>query len=78
VSNDIRGKLYIVKQTEGAKGGVCGPVDMHLADECVLTKHRKCNVFLPSLMHACPHHGPWETCIWLSQAKAERVSSQPF
>jgi hypothetical protein len=36
---------------------VCSPVDRHLADGCVLTKHR-CHVFLPSLMYASPRYGP--------------------
>jgi hypothetical protein len=31
-------------------------------------------VFLPSLMHACPRHGPWASCIRLSDKKGwERV-----
>jgi hypothetical protein len=54
-----------------AKQVACGPVDTHLADGCVITKHRKCHVFLQSLKHACPRRGPWATCIRLSHAKAE-------
>jgi hypothetical protein len=38
---------------------------------CILTKHRKCHVFLPSLMYACPLHGVFATCIWQSCAKTE-------
>jgi hypothetical protein len=55
----------------GAKGVVSSPVDMHLADGCALTKHRKCQVFVPSPLQACPSHGHWATCIRLSHAKAE-------
>jgi hypothetical protein len=40
-------------------------------------KHRTCHVFLPSLMHACPRHGPWATCIPLSHAKAESEFPTP-
>jgi hypothetical protein len=50
----------------------CGPVDTHLADECVLTKQELPHVFLPRHMLACPLHGPWATCIRLSHVKAER------
>jgi hypothetical protein len=28
-------------------------------------QHRKCHVFLPIFMHACPYHGIWATWIWL-------------
>jgi hypothetical protein len=49
------------------------PLDMYLADGCVLTKHRTWRVFLPSLLHACPRHGPWATCIRLSCKGGERV-----
>jgi hypothetical protein len=55
------------------KSVVCGPADKHLPNGCVLIRHRECHVgtFLPSLMHVCPHHGLWVTCIRLSHAMAE-------
>jgi hypothetical protein len=55
----------------GGKGLICGSVDTHLADGCVPTKQRKCQVFLLSLMRACPRLGLWTTGIWLSHEKAE-------
>jgi hypothetical protein len=45
--------------TEKAKGVVCGPGGAQLADNCALTKLRKCHLFLPGPIHACPCHGPW-------------------
>jgi len=45
----------------GAKGVVCGPEGARLADNRVPTKLRKCHLFLPSPIHACPRHGPWAT-----------------
>lgn len=57
-----------------AKGVVCCPVDKQFANGCVLTKHRKCNVFITSLMHACPCHGSRGNCVWLIYAKKERTS----
>ena len=42
-----------------AKGVVGGPEGAWFADNCVLTKLRKCHLFLPSNIHACPWHGPW-------------------
>jgi len=47
--------------TVGAKGVVCVPEGAWLADSCALIKLRKCHTFLPSPIHACPHHGPWAT-----------------
>jgi hypothetical protein len=44
------------------------PVDTYLADEY---KRKKSHLFLQSVMHACPRHGPGATCIRLSQAKAK-------
>jgi hypothetical protein len=44
-----------------AKGVVCGPEGAQLADNCLPTKLRKCHLFLPSPIHACPRHGPWAT-----------------
>jgi hypothetical protein len=64
-------EYYLAREMNGAKEAVCCPVDTHLADACALTKHRKCHVFIPSLMHACPHHGPWATYIQLSHAKVK-------
>jgi hypothetical protein len=43
--------------SSGAKGAGCGLVNTHLADACVLTKRRKYNVFLPTLVLACARHG---------------------
>ena len=50
-----------VHRSSGAKGVVCGPEGAQLADNRVPTKLRKCHLFLPSPIHACPCHGPWET-----------------
>jgi hypothetical protein len=47
----------------GPKGVVCGPEGAWFADNCVLTKLRKCHLFLPSPIHACPCHGPWATSL---------------
>jgi hypothetical protein len=38
----------------------------------ILTKQRKCHIFLPSLIDACLCDDHWAMCIWLSQIKVER------
>jgi len=48
---------------EGAKGVVCGPEGTWFADNCVPIKLRKCHLFLPSPIHACPRHGSWATSL---------------
>jgi hypothetical protein len=53
--------LFILHTASGAKGVVCGPEGAHLADNRVPTKLRKCHLFLPGPIHACPRHGPWAT-----------------
>jgi hypothetical protein len=53
--------LCYYNKNVGAKGVVCGPEGARLADSRVPTKPRKCHLFLPSPIHACPHHGPWAT-----------------
>ena len=45
------------------KGVVCGPEGARFADNRVLTKLRKCHLFLPSPIYACPCHGPWATSL---------------
>jgi hypothetical protein len=50
---------------------VYGTVDTELECGCVLTKHRKCHVFLACFMLACSCHDSWKTCIRLSHEKAE-------
>jgi hypothetical protein len=42
-----------------SKGVVGGPEGAWFADNCVLTNLRKCHLFLPSPIHACPCHGLW-------------------
>jgi hypothetical protein len=49
------------RQHMGAKGVVRGPKGAWLADNRVPTKLRKCHLFLPSPIQACPRHGPWAT-----------------
>jgi hypothetical protein len=64
----------------GTKVVVCGPVDTHLADGSVPTKHTNCHVFLPSVMHAWPppfHLYTFATCVRLSLQR-RRVSSRRF
>jgi hypothetical protein len=46
-----------------AKGVVFGPEGAWFADNHILTKLRKCHLFLPSPIHACPCHGPWATSL---------------
>jgi hypothetical protein len=38
--------LYVL----ATKGAVCAPADTDLADACAVTKHKKCRVFLPSIV----------------------------
>jgi len=58
----------------GAKGVVCGPEGAWFADNRVLTKLRKCHLFLPSPMHARHFHGQWATSLTAKTCRgAKRV-----
>jgi hypothetical protein len=52
---------------KGVKGAVCGPRGTHPAGVCVPLKSGKCHLSLPSPMHACPCHGPWER-LWMAKS----------
>jgi hypothetical protein len=43
---------------EGAEGAVSGLVRAPLALRGVRVNHKKCHLFLPSPMYACPRHDP--------------------
>jgi hypothetical protein len=51
--------------------------DKQLPDACALAKHKKCRVFLASLMHVCHCLDPWTTCVRLSMQK-RRASTRRF
>jgi hypothetical protein len=77
VPNYIRGKLYTVKQTEGTKGGVCGPADMHLADECV-NKTQEMKKCIPTKSYACMSTSWSLGNMHMAKSSKGRESSQPF
>jgi hypothetical protein len=53
--------FYDLMLSMGAKGAVFGLRGAHNAGECALLKPEKCQLFLPSPMHACPRHDPRAT-----------------
>jgi hypothetical protein len=56
---------------EGVKGAVCGPRGTHPAGGGVLLKLGKCHSFLPSPMHACTRHDPWERLMTAKSCKGK-------
>ena len=60
---------------EGAKGAVCGPMGVLLADKSTSSKHSKCHLYLPRPIHACPRHGSWATLLAAKSCKVEGASS---
>jgi len=61
-------KIYVSDNLENmvrqiSLRGPKGPKGAWFDDNCVLTKVRKCHLFLPSPIHACPCHGPWATSL---------------
>ena len=61
---------------QGAKGAVCGPTGVLLADRSTSSKHRKCHLYLPRPTHACPRHGSWATLLAAKSCKVEGASSR--
>ena len=60
----------------GAKGALCGPMGVLLADRSKSSKHRKCHLYLPRPIHACPRHGSWTTLLATKSCKVEGPRSR--
>ena len=69
-------KLIWLGIEPGAKGAVCGPMGVLLADRSTSSKHRKCHLYLPRPIHACPCHGSWAMLLAANSCKVEGASSR--
>jgi len=51
----------------GIKGAICDLRGIYPASVCVPLKPEKCHLFLPSHLHACPHHDPRKR-LWMAKS----------